>query len=232
MLNLISNIGNPAHKHMNILVIGNETNWLEITQKFDTQHVYQFVKKLPDSNLHLAWAEIIFDFISATAPDTLKNYNQISASVFLNTTFTTLSEVIKAAGLKKVIFGFCGLPTFANRELLEVCINSENDAVALKQVCSALNSKYSLVKDQVGFITPRIICMIINEAYFTVEEGTATSEDIDLAMKLGTNYPLGPFEWAEKIGLQNVVNVLDAVYQASDDERYQVCNLLRTKASA
>ncbi|HRG10176.1 MAG TPA: 3-hydroxyacyl-CoA dehydrogenase family protein, partial [Cyclobacteriaceae bacterium] len=60
-------------------------------------------------------------------------------------------------------------------------------------------------------MTPRVICMIINEAYFTVEEGTATREDVDLAMKLGTNYPLGPFEWTEKIGLQNIVNVLDTV---------------------
>lgn len=229
---MISNIGNPANKHMNILVIGNEANRVEIAQKFGTQHAYQFVESLPDSNPHRAWAEVIFDFVSATIPDTLKFYDQISASVFLDTTITSLSEVIKVAGLKKVIFGFCGLPTFINRELLEVCINNESDEVALNEVCRKLNTKYSLVEDQVGFIAPRIICMIINEAYFTVEEGTATQEDINLAMKLGTSYPFGPFEWAEKIGLQNIVNVLDVAHRVSGDVRYEVCPLLRTESSS
>lgn len=216
---------------MNILVIGNETNRVEIAQKFGIQHTYKFAESLTEST-PIQEAEVIFDFISATAPHALKIYDQISASVFLDTTFTTLSEVIKSAGLKKVIFGFCGLPTFVNREMLEVSIIKTSDEVVLNEVCVSLNTKFGLVKDQVGFITPRIICMIINEAYFTVEEGTATREDIDLAMKLGTSYPFGPFEWAGKIGLQTIVIVLDAVYHASGDERYLVCNLLRAEALA
>jgi len=230
VLNLISNIGNPAHKHMNILVIGNEVNRVEIAEKFGTQHTYNFAESLAEST-SIQEAEVIFDFISATAPDTLKVYEQIPASVFLDTTLTSLSEVIAEADLKKLIFGFCGLPTFVNRDLLEVCINSEGHEGALDEVCRMLNTKYSLIKDQVGFITPRIICMIINEAYFTVEEETATREDIDLAMKLGTNYPFGPYEWAGKIGLKNVVNVLDTVHRVSGDVRYQVCPLLRTESS-
>lgn len=216
---------------MNILVIGNEANRVETTQKFGIQHTYNFAESLTEST-PIQEAEVIFDFISATSPDTLKIYDQISASVFLDTTFTTLSEVSKSASLKKVIFGFCGLPTFVNRELLEVCIIKTSDEVVLNEVCVSLNTKFSLVKDQVGFVTPRIICMIINEAYFTVEEGTATREDIDLAMKLGTSYPFGPFEWAGKIGLQNIIIVLDTVHHASGDERYRVCNLLRAEASA
>ncbi len=216
---------------MNILVIGNETNRVEIAQKFGIQHTYNFAESLTEST-PIQEAEVIFDFISARAPETLKIYNQISALVFLNTTFRTLSEVIESVGLKKVIFGFCGLPTFVNRELLEVCIYKTSDEVVLNEVCTALHTKYSLVKDQVGFITPRVICMIINEAYFTVEEGTATREDVDLAMKLGTNYPLGPFEWTEKIGLQNIVNVLDTVHRVTGDVRYEVCALLRTESSS
>jgi 3-hydroxybutyryl-CoA dehydrogenase len=230
VLNLISNIGNPAHKHMNILVIGNEVNRVEIAKKFGTQHTYNFAESLTELT-PIQEAEVVFDFISETAPDTLKVYEQISASVFLDTTLSSLSEIIAEADLKKLIFGFCGLPTFVSRDLLEVCINNESDEVTLNEVCRMLNTKYSLVKDQIGFITPRIICMIINEAYFTVEEGTATREDIDLAMKLGTNYPFGPFEWAGKIGRQNVVNVLDTVHRVSNDVRYEVCPLLRTESS-
>ena len=50
--------------------------------------------------------------------------------------------------------------------------------------------------------------MIINEAYYTVQEGTASREDIDLGMKLGTNYPMGPFEWSQAWGLNNIYELL------------------------
>jgi 3-hydroxybutyryl-CoA dehydrogenase len=69
--------------------------------------------------------------------------------------------------------------------------------------------------------------MIINEAYYTVQEGTATRADIDLAMKLGTNYPYGPFEWCERIGLEHVYHLLEAVYDDTKDERYKIAPLLK-----
>jgi len=77
-------------------------------------------------------------------------------------------------------------------------------------------------------VTPRIIFMIINEACYTLQERTATIQDIDLGMKLGTNYPLGPFEWADKIGIKNVYETLLAVYEDTKDERYKICSLLKT----
>jgi 3-hydroxybutyryl-CoA dehydrogenase len=80
-------------------------------------------------------------------------------------------------------------------------------------------------------ITPRVVCMIINEAYFTAEAGTASREDIDTAMRLGTNYPYGPFEWAQQIGVKHVYDVLTAVHRATGDERYRVCNLLKEEAA-
>jgi 3-hydroxybutyryl-CoA dehydrogenase len=76
-------------------------------------------------------------------------------------------------------------------------------------------------------VTPRVIFMIINEAYFTVQEGTARKADIDQGMKLGTNYPYGPFEWSELIGLQHVYELLEAVYEDTKDERYKICSLLK-----
>jgi 3-hydroxybutyryl-CoA dehydrogenase len=69
--------------------------------------------------------------------------------------------------------------------------------------------------------------MIINEAFYTVQEGTATRQDIDLAMKLGTNYPYGPFEWCERIGIRHVYELLQAMYDDTRDERYKVCPLLK-----
>jgi 3-hydroxybutyryl-CoA dehydrogenase len=104
-----------------------------------------------------------------------------------------------------------------------------DDRVALDAICIKLKTPYEIVADRVGLVTPRIIGMIINEAYRALEDGTATRVDIDSAMKLGTNYPYGPFEWCERIGRMQIIQLLDAVYQDTLDEGYRVCRLLRTE---
>jgi 3-hydroxybutyryl-CoA dehydrogenase len=60
--------------------------------------------------------------------------------------------------------------------------------------------------------------MIINEAFFALGENVSTKEEIDLAMKSGTNYPYGPFEWSEKIGVENILNLLKKL--SEKEERY------------
>jgi len=81
--------------------------------------------------------------------------------------------------------------------------------------------KYIAVKDQVGFVTPRVVCMIINEAYDALKNGVASKPDIELSMKLGTNYPFGPFEWSERIGVDNVRKLLASIEKATGDVRYR-----------
>jgi 3-hydroxybutyryl-CoA dehydrogenase len=70
--------------------------------------------------------------------------------------------------------------------------------------------------------------MIINEAYFTVGEEVSSKREIDIAMKLGTNYPLGPFEWADKIGLSNIYKLL--LKLSSIGTRYTIAPLLEKEA--
>jgi len=93
----------------------------------------------------------------------------------------------------------------------------------------ALNKPFIQVPDIVGFVSSRAIAMIINEAYFALAEGVSNKQSIDIAMKLGTNYPYGPFEWCNKIGLQNVVTLLQAL-QANDD-LYTPCPLMLQELS-
>jgi 3-hydroxyacyl-CoA dehydrogenase len=76
-------------------------------------------------------------------------------------------------------------------------------------------------------IIARILSMIINEAAFAVGEGVAAVADVDLAMKLGTNYPQGPLQWADRIGLDLVVSVLQHLWQTVGEERYRVAPLMR-----
>lgn len=81
-----------------------------------------------------------------------------------------------------------------------------------------------------SFHYPRIISMIINEAYFALEEKLANPEDIDQAMKFGVNYPLGPIEWGQKIGLQNVLDLLQELSQITEDPRYRPSTFLKLNA--
>ena len=127
-------------------------------------------------------------------------------------------------------FGFCGLPTLLNRPLLEVSLWHESNHEKLTETCAALGTDYRVVADRVGLVTPRVICQIINEACFTVQEGTATMQDVDLGMKLGTSYPHGPFAWANAIGVERVYAVLEAMWHDTHDERYKVCPLLKRQA--
>jgi len=127
------------------------------------------------------------------------------------------------------LVGLNALPTFAARSLWEISLYNAKEEAVIEPILKELGIDYQVVEDRVGMVTPRIICMIINEAHYTLQEGTATIADIDLAMKLGTNYPYGPFEWMEKIGVQHVYEVLEAVYEDTRNERYRIAPLLKRK---
>jgi 3-hydroxybutyryl-CoA dehydrogenase len=80
------------------------------------------------------------------------------------------------------------------------------------------------------FHYPRTIAMIINEAYFAMGDKLATATAIDLAMKNGVNYPLGPIEWGEKIGLHNIAQLLEELSTITRDERYKLSTELKLHA--
>ena len=110
---------------------------------------------------------------------------------------------------------------------MEVSSTSIDQNVKLKSICESIGTDFEIVDDRVGMVTPRVIALIINEAFYTVQEGTATKKDIDLGMKLGTNYPNGPFEWCKKIGIQNIYELLEAMYEDTKDERYKISPALK-----
>jgi 3-hydroxybutyryl-CoA dehydrogenase len=125
--------------------------------------------------------------------------------------------------------GINAIPGFINRELAELTSPGNDERSGVENVFDQLDWRVKWVESRVGMVTPRVIFMIINEAYFTVQEGTASKEDINTGMKLGTAYPKGPFEWVEEIGIKDVYEVLDALYNDTRDERYKICPLLKTE---
>ncbi len=106
-------------------------------------------------------------------------------------------------------------PGFLQRDAWEIAGKKDEN---ISEIFSALGKKIIWVKDDPGFIAARVICMIINEAYFAIEDKISSREEIDTAMKLGTGYPYGPFEWAEKIGAERVGKLLQIM--ALSDKRY------------
>jgi 3-hydroxybutyryl-CoA dehydrogenase len=90
------------------------------------------------------------------------------------------------------------------------------------------------VLDRLGAeqVSARVLATIVNEAASAVQDGVATPDAIDTAMRLGTNYPSGPLEWGERIGLEHVVHTLDALHGAVPDGRYRVIPLLRRLAES
>jgi 3-hydroxybutyryl-CoA dehydrogenase len=126
-----------------------------------------------------------------------------------------------------LLIGVNALPTFIERAILEVSLYANSQKESAESFLQSISLPFAWVHDRIGMATPRVICMIINEACYTLQEGTATISDIDISMKLGTNYPMGPFEWANKIGITHVYEVLNAVYADTHDERYKICPLLK-----
>lgn len=215
---------------MNVLVIGEPAHFEECKAKFGETHQYTHCENTYEAGDGLPSCDVIFDFVIDEDPLQLEIYTPLPDKViFLNTAKISLLELSNLVDhqVNATLIGFNGLPTFLNREQLEVSLLKKSDEETLKKICTQLNTAYELVEDRVGLVTPRIICMIINEAYYTVQEGTATREDIDKAMKLGTNYPYGPFEWCERIGIKHVYETLEAIYEDTRNERYKICPLLK-----
>ena len=120
-------------------------------------------------------------------------------------------------------------PGFLEKQVMEYATTSPAEGEKIGQICSILNREGVPLPDEPGFISARILAMIINEAYFALEEAVSSKRDIDLAMRTGTNYPFGPFEWAGKIGINKILALLTAL--AASDARYQPCRLLVAEAN-
>ncbi|HEU4903093.1 MAG TPA: 3-hydroxyacyl-CoA dehydrogenase family protein, partial [Flavisolibacter sp.] len=117
-----------------------------------------------------------------------------------------------------------GWPTFLSSPVIEAACNDDDTRAKAETVFSLFQKKLQWLPDEPGFITARVVSMIVNEAYLSLGEGVSTEEEINTAMKLGTAYPHGPFEWAQKIGLQNIVTLLQRL--GTTQHRYTPAELL------
>ncbi|MES1214655.1 MAG: 3-hydroxyacyl-CoA dehydrogenase family protein [Bacteroidota bacterium] len=123
-----------------------------------------------------------------------------------------------------------GWNTLLKRAVVEAASKDEKNKTIVEEVFDCFNKKTEWTEDLPGFITARVISMIINEAYYALNENISTKEEIDTAMKMGTNYPYGPFEWCKLIGIKKVYGLLDQL--TIHNPRYQPSDLLKTEATS
>ena len=148
------------------------------------------------------------------------NIQKIEATpVFINCVTETLSDL----NLPEHVSRINAWPGFLQRASWEIA--TKNFHAHADEAIALLGKKFLKVKDEPGLVAARVISMIINEAFFAIDDEVSTREEIDLAMKLGTNYPFGPFEWAKKIGIKNIYQLLQKL--SEKDERYTPSPALR-----
>jgi 3-hydroxybutyryl-CoA dehydrogenase len=119
-------------------------------------------------------------------------------------------------------------PGFLKDPLVEACAK-EGIRDRAAEVLQRIGLSVQWVADTPGMVAPRILAMIINEAYFALGEGVSTKDEIDTAMKLGTNYPNGPFEWAGMIGIRHIYRLLEKLQTING--RYEIAPALESEMS-
>ncbi len=153
------------------------------------------------------------------------------AAVALYAPTLSISELAMAYPWPERVVGFGFLEQMLlPGSLIEVAPGLRTRPEAANEVEAFLKARgfeTERVGDFSGLVLRRVLFMIINEAAYTLWEGIAIREDIDLAMKLGTNYPMGPLEWADAIGLDRVYNGLKSLHEEYGDDRYRPCPLIR-----
>ena len=195
---------------MIIAVFADKKQWKEI-KNLETEIKWVLVvshKQIP------AGAAAVFILKEFTAI----NYDTITQPIFINAVSVTLKE-LKAPQNVYRINGWSG---FLQRPSWEIAGLINKDA---ESIFKALNKNMVVVPDEPGFIAARIIAMIINEAWYALEEKISSKKDIDIAMKLGTNYPYGPFEWGQIIGEKNILTLLQKL--SAKNKKYLPSPLLK-----
>jgi 3-hydroxybutyryl-CoA dehydrogenase len=124
------------------------------------------------------------------------------------------------------------VPAMKLVEIIRGLQTSDDAYTTTKALADKLGKSTVLAKEAPGFIVNRILIPMLNEAVFVLENGLASAEDIDSAMKLGTNQPMGPLALADLIGLDTVLAITECLHRELGDDKYRPAPLLRRYVAA
>ena len=162
---------------------------------------------------------------------------RLPADIPLHTCALAVSATIAASWIRNPerLAGFGVLPPIPTEGVVEVARGLQTDEVhfeVARAFWEACGQTVTPVADGAGLVRARVVCAIINEALSALHERVASAADIDLALKLGMNYPRGPLEWGEAIGLETVLGVMEGLQAEWGEDRYRPSPLLRRLVAA
>lgn len=200
-----------------IAVLASDDQWAEL----NSTHTSVEWQRVLDAAAFAQFknADALFCLDEKVAASSLTDFTK---PVIIHSVITTLAELQLPANFYRIN----AWPGFLNRSIWEIA-GTANETV--DTVFKQAGIKIDFVKDEPGFVSARVIAMIINEAYFALEDDVSSKAAIDTAMKLGTNYPMGPFEWAAQIGIKNIVALLQKLY--ANGNRYKPSAALVSEAT-
>ena len=147
-----------------------------------------------------------------------------------NTSSLSITEVASATSRPEKVIGmhfFNPAPVMKLVEIIRGMATSQETFDAVKELSLGISKEPVEVKEAPGFVVNRILIPMINEASFILEEGIASVEDIDTAMKFGANHPMGPLALGDLIGLDVCLAIMDVLYNETGDTKYRASSTLR-----
>jgi len=150
-------------------------------------------------------------------------------TIYVSALACSATEAASWATRPPTVVGWGALTPLSKEGMIEIApaLQSHPDRVeAARTFWAGLNLKTATVSDGPGLVRARVVCALINEAATALADGVASPGDIDTAMKLGTNYPRGPLEWGDLIGLDVVLGVMRGLQEEFGEDRYRPSPLL------
>ena len=185
------------------------------------------------------------DFVIEAAPENMEIKKQVfkdldeftpkNAILASNTSSLSITEIASATKRPEKVVGmhfFNPAPVMKLVEVVKGHLTSQETVETVKELAKKLGKTPVECKDSPGFIANRICVPMINEAITALQEGIASKEDIDLAVKLGYNHPMGPLELADLIGLDIILAIMETYYKEFNDPKYRPATLLKQMVRA
>ncbi|MGP1430755.1 3-hydroxyacyl-CoA dehydrogenase NAD-binding domain-containing protein [Treponema sp.] len=182
----------------------------------------------------LADCDVVIEAILETSEAKKKLFTELDgickeATIFAtNTSSLSITEIAK--GIKHHVIGMHFFNPADRMKLVEIISGINTPAQvkdAIIELAKSLNKTPVEVQEGPGFVVNRILIPMINEAACILQEGIASAADIDTAMQLGANHPMGPLALGDLIGLDVVLAIMDVLYRETGDSKYRCCTLIR-----